>query len=61
MRSPRLSRRVRRWGEAFYILYAQSPLVNANDRTLRGERLIDVGALRWWPPRRALSCPVLRS
>jgi LmbE family N-acetylglucosaminyl deacetylase len=32
-------------------LYARSPVADANDRTLRGERLIDVGGLRWWPPR----------
>jgi LmbE family N-acetylglucosaminyl deacetylase len=31
------------------ILYAQSPLPNGNEQTLRGEHLIDVGALRWWP------------
>lgn len=34
------------------LLYAQSPQKEMNDRTLRGEQLMAVEALRWWPLRR---------
>jgi len=35
------------------LLYAQRPSATANPRTLRGEQLLDIAGLRWWPIPRA--------